>query len=148
MNHSILFIIIAIVAGVILPIQAGINSNLSKALQNPITGSLASFIIGTISIFLYAVFTKSLSHFQFIKNTNLIDWTGGIMGAFYVTSLIYLIPRLGSALSFSLILAGQMTMTLVIDHFGMMNTGVHPINAYRILGLTLIIAGVIIIRKF
>jgi transporter family-2 protein len=61
---------------------------------------------------------------------------------------VVLVPKIGVALTFSLIVAGQMLVALVIDHFGFLGVDGKPINLMRVLGATLITAGVILIRKF
>ena len=39
-----------------------------------------------------------------------------------------LVPRLGVAMTFSLIIAGQMIVTLVIDHFGLLGVPVKEVS--------------------
>jgi transporter family-2 protein len=70
------------------------------------------------------------------------------MGSIYVSSIIFLVPRLGAALSFGLIIAGQMVFSLVLDHFGLFNVPVQPANWGRIAGVLLIFAGILLIQKF
>ena len=65
-----------------------------------------------------------------------------------MTSTVVLVPRLGVALTFSLIIAGQMLVTLVIDHFGLLGVPVKEVTLARIGGILLITAGVVLIRKF
>jgi transporter family-2 protein len=78
----------------------------------------------------------------------LISWTGGLLGAFFVASAVVLVPRFGVALTFSLIVAGQMAITLVLDHYGFLGVPVKGVSAMRLLGVVMIIAGVVMIRKF
>jgi transporter family-2 protein len=70
------------------------------------------------------------------------------MGSIYVTSIIVLVPRLGAALSFGLIIAGQMVFSLALDHSGLFGVPVQPVNWGRILGVLLIFAGILLIQKF
>ena len=56
-------------------------------------------------------------------------------------------PRIGAPLAFGLVVAGQMIMSILLDQFNLLVTQQHPINAWRILGVLLIIAGVVVIRK-
>ncbi len=65
-----------------------------------------------------------------------------------VASTVTLVPRLSVALTFSLVIAGQMLITLVIDHFGLLGIAVKEINLPRFLGALLITIGVILIRRF
>jgi transporter family-2 protein len=67
---------------------------------------------------------------------------------FYVTVMVLAFPRLGPALTFGLAVAGQLLISLLLDHFNVLVPHPHPINLYRILGILLIISGVVIIRKF
>jgi len=48
----------------------------------------------------------------------------------------------------ALIVSGQMTASLVLDHFGWLGYQLHPINGLRILGVFLLIGGVVLIRLF
>jgi len=59
-----------------------------------------------------------------------------------------IVPHIGVALAFSLAIAGQMLVTLLIDHFGWLGVPEKPINLWRVLGAALITVGVILIRKF
>jgi len=52
------------------------------------------------------------------------------------------------ALTFSLIIAGQMFITLVIDHYGFLGAPEKAINHVRVFGAFLIVTGVVLIRKF
>jgi transporter family-2 protein len=75
-------------------------------------------------------------------------WLGGILGAFYVTVIILAFPKLGPALTFGLIVLGQMVISLVLDHFHILVPQQHSINLWRIAGVALIVVGVVILRKF
>jgi transporter family-2 protein len=70
------------------------------------------------------------------------------MGAFFVTMTIVAVPRLGAMSVMALLIAGQMAVSLVLDHFGWLGVQVHPITPWRILGAALLFAGVVLIRKF
>ena len=60
----------------------------------------------------------------------------------------FLQTRLGVAMTFSLFIAGQMIVTLVIDHFGLLGIPEKSISLPRLAGIALITGGVILIRKF
>jgi bacterial/archaeal transporter family-2 protein len=71
-----------------------------------------------------------------------------VAGGFYVTAVVLAFPRLGPALTFGLVVAGQMIISLALDHFNILVSQPHPLTLWRVVGMTLVIAGVIIIRKF
>jgi transporter family-2 protein len=142
------FIILTVLAGCVLPFQGAINGRLGKSIGSPVFASLISFLIGTIALLLYGIITQSSFRLQSIKQVPAFEWTGGILGAFYVLVVVLMLPRLGAALAFSLIVAGQMAVSMWLDHAGILVSVQHPINIWRVLGLCLIISGVIIVRRF
>ena len=142
------WIIIALVSGTFLPIQAALNARLGKSIDNPALGALISFVIGALALSLYVIITKQSVSWTAIKTVPPYAWLGGLLGAFYVTAIIFAFPRIGPALTFGLIVTGQMIIAILLDHFNILVTQQHSINIWRILGVVLIIAGVVIIRKF
>ena len=143
------FIFLAIVAGMMMPTQAAINNRLAGYVESPILSAFISFCIGTLALLIYILATGiPIANLANARNAPPIAWAGGVLGAFFVASAVVLVPRIGVALAFSLIIAGQMLITLVIDHFGWLGVDVRPINWPRALGAALITIGVILIRKF
>lgn len=132
-----------------MPTQAAINNKLALTVNSPILAAFVSFLVGTIGLFIYIVATGiPLGNLADAKNAPPIAWIGGLLGAFFVAATVALVPRLGVALMFSLVIAGQMVVTLVIDHFGVLDVPVKQISLMRVVGVTLITVGVILIRKF
>jgi len=149
MSTTYLFLFVALVAGAMMPIQAALNNRMAVAIESPILAALISFLVGTLAIIIYAVISgESLSAIATARNAPAIAWAGGLLGAFFVTATVILLPRLGVAMTFSLVIAGQMLVTLVVDHFGLLGVPVKPVNFARIGGIALITGGVILIRKF
>ena len=143
------FIVIAILAGMMMPTQAAVNNRLSGFVDNPILAAFVSFVVGTAALFIYILATGiPLSNLASLKNASIVSWTGGILGAFFVASAVILVPKFGVALTFSLIVAGQMLITLVLDHYGFLGVPVKEINVQRLIGVSLIVVGVILVRKF
>lgn len=142
-------LLIALALGLILPVQAGLNAQLARAAGHPVWSALISFAIGTLSLMLYAIFQRlPLNLLVNLRTLPWYAWLGGVIGAVYVVSILLLLPRLGLALSFSLIIAGQLLISLLLDHFGLLGLPVQSISAGRLLGAALLMIGVALIRKF
>ena len=139
---------LSIMAGVVLPFQGSINGKLGNSIQSPVYASLISFLVGTVGLLLYGVSSQPPLRFQSLKQLPIYELSGGILGAFYVLVVVLMLPRLGAALTFSLIVAGQMMVSILLDHTGFLVPVQHPVNVWRIAGLFLIIAGVVLVRKF
>jgi transporter family-2 protein len=147
--NNYFFIILAILAGIMMPAQAAVNDKLTGAVGSPVLAAFISFLVGTIALFLYIVASGiPLGDLFSAKDASIVAWTGGLLGAFFVAATGTLVPRLGVALTFCLLIAGQMLATLVIDHFGLLSVPVKEVNLPRLLGVTFITIGVILIRKF
>ncbi len=55
-------------------------------------------------------------------------------------------PRLGVAITISLIIAGQLAAAVVLDHFGLLGVVVREATPGRIAGVFVMFAGVLMIR--
>jgi len=149
MSNIYILLVVALIAGIVLPIQTALNNRMAVTVGSPILGALISFMIGTLSIFAYALVSgESLSSLTSSKNAPAIAWIGGLLGAFFVTSTIILLPRIGVAMTVSLVIAGQMAAALVLDHYGLLGVPVKEMNLWRISGVLLIVGGVVLIRRF
>ena len=147
--NNYFFIFLAILAGMAMPTQAVVNSRLADSVGNPILAAFISFAVGTVALFLYILLTGvPLGDLATAESAPLVAWIGGFLGAFFVSVMATIVPRIGVALSFSLAIAGQMLITLLIDHFGWLGVTEKPINLMRVLGAVCITVGVILIRRF
>lgn len=144
-----LFFLFAIFAGVMLPIQAGLNSAIGKAVKSPVYGTLVSFLVGTIGLLLYMLLTRATwSDLKGGFHLPWYYWSGGLLGAVYVAAIIVLTPKLGVALTFGITVAAQMVFGVLMDHYGWLGVPEHSINWMRVLGVTMIIGGVVMVRTY
>ena len=143
-----LWMVLTLLAGALLPFQAAFNTRLGKAAGHPVWGSTFSFIVGLVLLFAYLLFNRQNAAWSNLKTAPGYMWLGGVIGAYYVTLIVYAFPRLGPGLTFGLIVAGQMIVSLVLEHQNWLVEEQTPVNVMRILGVILIVAGVIILRKF
>lgn len=141
--------LLALVLGCLLPVQASINAKLGTFLKAPLMAALVNFIVGGFILLIVIIGTRTPNNILLaIREAPVYAWVGGLMGSIYVTSIIFLVPRLGGALSFGLIIAGQMIFSLILDHFGLFGVPVQSVNWGRIAGVLLIFIGIILIQKF
>jgi transporter family-2 protein len=141
--------LVTAITGSILPIQAGINSRLARVSGSPVIAAFISFLVGTIVLSLYILITRKYSiQWSGLKSAPIWLFTGGMIGAFYVAAITFIVPTLGAALTFALVISGQLLAAVVIDHFGWLGMATREITAGRVVGAILLIAGVILIRRF
>jgi len=143
----IFFLLLALAAGVLLPVQAGLNAQLRSALGSPIAAALVSFLVGTAGLATIALLLRTpLPVGRAWAATSPWQWSGGLIGAVYVLAAIVLAPRLGAATLIAAVVAGQMITSLVLDQYGLVGFPVHSMTLVRLLGAALVIAGVILIQ--
>ena len=144
-----LFLLLALLIGMFLPVQQGVNSTLTGSLRSPLQGALASFVVGTLALFLICVAMRlPMPALDKVAAAPWWAWTGGLMGAAFITIGIILAPKIGATATAAAIIAGQILASLVVDHHGLLGFTQHPVNLGRMVGVILLLTGVILIRRF
>ena len=135
--------------GAILPVQAVLNTKLGKQTGGPLISSMLSFLVGLICLFIINLFANytALSNMKLLSVSPWYIWMGGLLGAIYVSCIIFVNQQQGVALTFALVVAGQIFISLLIDHFGLLGSIVRPVSIPKIIGAILIIAGLVLIKK-
>jgi transporter family-2 protein len=140
---------LALGAGGVIAVQAAVNSRLGRELGNPALATFISFATGTVCILLYCLLAKiTLPASQSVLRVPVWAWCGGLLGAVYVLIVITTTPKLGVGTMVGLTVAGQMLMAVALDHFGMLGLERHPISFGRLAGMALLIAGVVLLKRY
>jgi transporter family-2 protein len=143
-----LVFILPAIAGITITTQAGVNSQLRVAVNNPWVAAFISFLVGTIILGLYIIATKqTVPGFAQLRGIEIYKYTGGLLGAFFVTVIIVTVQKIGSANVFALVIAGQLFMALLYDHLGLFGFPQSNISWIKILGVILLVAGAYLINK-
>jgi bacterial/archaeal transporter family-2 protein len=144
----ILLLLLALAAGVLLPVQAGVNAQLRSVVGSPLTAALVSFLVGTAGLGTAAVILRAPTALRAAWAVSpWWLWIGGLIGALYVVVTIVLAPRLGAATLAAAVVAGQMIASLLLDQYGLLGFPTHPMNGLRVLGAALVIVGVILVQR-
>ncbi len=146
MNYG--YFLLAFLTGVAITVQAGVNANLRALLANPVLAAAVSFGSGFLSLVLVLLASGTpVPALDTIRSISWWKWTGGIIGAVYVTTVIVSVPKIGTANLVSLSVAGQLLAAVVLDHYGLLGFVFHPANGWRLLGLALIMTGVLLVVR-
>jgi transporter family-2 protein len=141
-----LLVLLALVVGAGLPVQAGVNAAMARHAGRPEWAALVNFGVGLVALAGWLVATRAAVPAGLGK-APLWAWTGGLLGAFYVSAVVLLVPRLGVAVTLGLTVAGQMVAALLLDQAGAMGLASRPITGARVLGAVLLVAAVVLIRR-
>ena len=139
--------ILAAAAGISLVVQQALNANLRTALGSAAWSGFMSYFIGVVCMAALALLLRDpVPSAAIAARIPWFAWSGGLFGAIFIGLGIFLVPQLGTATFFALLIAGQMLGSVAFDHFGLLGVPVHPISAVRIAGAALLVGGVILIR--
>jgi transporter family-2 protein len=146
MSKLVFPILLAVCAGISLVVQQALNANLRIALNSAAWSGFMSYFVGVVCMAIFVLLRQepipalaTLVRVPFL-------WSGGLFGAIFIALAIFLIPQLGAATFFALLIAGQMGGSVAFDHFGLLGLPVHPVSAVRVLGAALLVAGAVLIR--
>jgi transporter family-2 protein len=145
-----ILVVVALIAGVAVPMQFAANARMSEAAGGPVTGATISFFIGTAALLLViiGILLVGRGESPTVSGTTEVPWwawAGGFLGAFYVTMSIVLTPRLGASPTIGFIVGGQMIASIVLDHFGFLHLPTSPATFPKLGGAVLVIIGAIIV---
>ncbi len=141
---NVVWLLVALVAGAVLPLQAAINSRLGTALGGPLWGAFVSFAVGTVALGL--VLASRRPAWPSGAGVPVWAWFGGLLGAFYVAGVTAAVGRLGGAVLIGLIVAGQVTAALAVDASGLL-PATRAVGWQGLAGALLIVAGVIVVAR-
>ena len=74
-------------------------------------------------------------------------FSAGLLGLLIVGTIGYVVPRLGLAPGFTLIVAAQFLLAALIDHFGLLGAAARSLDLTRGLGLAVMLLGVWLIMR-
>lgn len=139
---------LAMAAGAALVTQQVLNANLRVALNSAAWSGFVSYAVGLLCMAaLIAAMRDPLPSAASAARLPWWAWSGGALGALFIGLAILLVPRLGAATFIALLIAGQMMTSVALDHFGVLGLSARPVDAGRLVGITLLIAGVVLIRR-
>jgi bacterial/archaeal transporter family-2 protein len=141
------YVTLAALAGLFLPFQSLIAARTASLINGPMMAALVNFAGGTIAcivlIVLFRIPWPSAEQTAAVPN---YGWLTGLFGAFFVAQAAFTVPKLGAAGMIAIVVAGQMIGSIVLDHFGIMQS-VQPMTVQKLLGAVLLCVGAYLILQ-
>jgi transporter family-2 protein len=138
---------LALGAGVSVATQQVLNGSLRESLGSPAWAGLVSYAGGLLTMIVAVMaLAEPVPSLRVMAGVPWWAWSGGLFGGAFILLAILLLPSLGAATLFALVIAGQVLAAVTLDHFGAFGLMPHPISMARLAGAALLIAGVILIR--
>lgn len=143
---SLLLYPVAVLAGVAAATQGAANGALAGRTTLGVTLLFNSVVVtlGSLILFLVTGGIRSVAGLGGVPWSHTI---GGLCGLVIIASTTLAVPRIGTATALALMVLGQGSMALIIDHLGLFGMRTIPLNATRIAGGVLLVAGVVLLRR-
>jgi transporter family-2 protein len=145
-NYGLL--IFAFIGGVFLAIQGGLNAQLGVLLKNPLLASLVAFFSSTVFALVFVLFSfKSTPTSIQVKAIPFYLWfTSGFFSVLGISLYYYTIPKLGISTMISIGLCGQLIFAVIAGNYGWLNLPLEPITLKKIIGISSMILGIVLIN--
>lgn len=144
------WILLALIAGAVLPVQGAINGLLRADLGAAFPVGARSFAIATLAMLAVLAIARGAGtprpQLGGLAAMPWWGWVGAACGATYVTTMFTAIPAIGAATTVGLTVAGQQIASLFVDRQGWFRLPKREISALRFGGVALLLAGVAIIK--
>ncbi len=140
------FVLAAIVIGMVMPIQAVLNAELARQLKSPYLGALVSLSVGAVIVALLSLATGG-GELRRLSQVPPQFFLGGLLGAIFVGSSLFLVPKLGATAMVGAFITGQLMGSILIDHFGLLGLTAQPVTASRLFGVILLFTGLLLVVK-
>ncbi|HTO99783.1 MAG TPA: DMT family transporter [Anaerolineales bacterium] len=131
--------LIGMLGGVAVGLQGPIATQMGRRI-----GSAASSFVVHISGAIASGILLLARRGENIQNWRTLTWYmlgSGALGLVLYLTINHTMPRLGATTALALIIIGQLSVGVVVDHFGLFGSAVRELSAARLAGLLLLLAG-------
>lgn len=142
---NLLYLLMALAGGAGLSIQAAVNSRLSAGIGGqPLVASFFSFAIGALCLGAVAVWQADWQNIAASADQQpWWRWLGGAIGAAFVFTTVFLVPKIGITNAMFLFIIGQLTAGMLIDGFGLLQMAQRPVYWWKFAGLAVMLVGLV-----
>lgn len=135
-----------VAAGSVLSVQAPVNAALARGLGDPVLAAALNFLVGFLALSATAVLRGVDAGQVSLGSVPLWAWLGGVMGGFYIATLILTVPITGALTAVAAVIFGQLVLAVLLDHYGAFGLPVHELTLPRLAGIGLVLGGVLLTR--
>jgi transporter family-2 protein len=136
---------------ILLIILIGLAGGVAVGLQSPMASMITQRLGIFESVFIVHVGGAIIALFPMIfLGSKLNQWRSlpwytlgaGIFGLIVIGAISYMIPRVGVAASITTVVAGQLLVGVLLDHFGLLGANVRVLDVTRVIGMAVVLVGV------
>jgi transporter family-2 protein len=145
-DRTLVAALATVVVGSLIALQAPINSGLGKV-TGTMPAAAISFMVGTLLLIGIVFVSGEAGNLTKAADVRWYYLIGGVLGAAYVTTVLLTVRTLGAGGVTAATVAGQLTMSVVIDRLGFLGLEETPITLVRVIGVVLLFAGTVLVIR-
>jgi transporter family-2 protein len=140
------------VESILLIILIGLAGGVAVGLQSPMASMISQRLGLFESVFIVHVggAIVALIPLLIYGGGKLVQWrslpwytlAAGVFGLIVIGAISYMIPRVGVAAAVTTIVVGQLLVSTILDHFGLLGAVEKSLDAPRVIGLIVVLVGV------
>lgn len=147
MSVSILFLLIAGLAGALMAVQGCLNSYLGEKM-GLIPATFSVQLLGTLTVGgLFLLFFRGGALLSTIVKIPYYYWLGGPLGVAIIYGVAVAISKIGAGNATTGIIFFQLLTAFLIDHFGFFNQETVPLTGGKIIGILLMVGGAFLLLR-
>jgi bacterial/archaeal transporter family-2 protein len=149
-----LIVVFILCGGALRSVEAGCQNSMKLALKNVWLCSVISYAVAlTVSAVVFLLYSSFSSQRPWPTRADLKampPWApfGGLIGGAAIFAMITVASRVGVGTFNALIIAGQILLAVVLDHFGLMGFARRPISVRRLISCALMIVSAYLMAKY
>ncbi len=144
---ALLYVFVA-VAGALTSVESGSNAQLTKSLGGPWWPSILFSIVSLLCLAVATVAVGGSFPSGKLGDVPWWAWTGGVISAIYIVSMLIGPGQLGAGLFTGLTVTAAVITSVALDHFGLVGFKEHPAGIGRLIGAALMVAGILCVAAF
>ncbi|HAV77755.1 MAG TPA: hypothetical protein DCX53_10440 [Anaerolineae bacterium] len=138
-------------ASILIIILVGLAGGIAIGLQSPMSSLIAQKLGIFESVFIVHLGGALIALIPLlVYGSKLAQWRNvpwyalgaGFFGLIVISALSYMIPRVGVAAAITTLIAGQLLMGIILDHYGLLGAAIKPLDVTRIIGISVVMVGV------
>ena len=141
-----LAVLLTVAAGGLVAAQPPVNNIVSKKVGT--LGAVSvNFIVGTVIVLLVTfLFADGIKNIEGVESPAWYYWLfGGLAGVAIVLTSLVTVRELGAGGVTAAVIAGQLTLSIVLDRLGVLGLDERAITVPKMLGIALLVAGTVLV---
>lgn len=146
MRSYVLLAAWTLLAGAGIPLIGVLSSGMARSVGNPLTPTAIMFAVAMVVAVGIALPIFGVPTAAQLSSAPPLSFAPGLIIGFYALSATIIIPRFGAASFVAFILIAQLVTSAAVDQFGLFSMARRPIDITKLIGLSVIVAGIAIME--